>query len=333
MAGLNATVASLMAPAIAYLPWSSARIETLLAQRHLPPLLAHQQVGLVPLEGAAGFIYDMAELTGEPTFGFDAITHALSAPCNALSGFTTWPDAEPVAAARHFVQQMDGVVSNVHFFCLLRRDMFWIYRTPKSSSVSESWTMTQYNLAVLLAGMRLIFGPGLRPAATETCLKAPPRGIPQDLQDVNLTHGKRRVGIGFRIADLVAGTRRPRTRPRTAANPPGPLPHLEGATPDSIAACIEQFLASGQTDKLAERTAGAFGLSLRSYQRRLGALGTTHSRMRDHARLQQARVQLWDDRRSVTQIALDLGYAHVGDFTRFFRSQTGQTPTEYRRTL
>ena len=71
----------------------------------------------------------------------------------------------------------------------------------------------------------------------------------------------------------------------------------------------------------------------RSYQRSLARIGVPHSELRDQARLLSAVDQLRDDRRSVTAIALDLGYAHAGDFTRFFRKQSGQTPGAFRRVL
>ena len=87
---------------------------------------------------------------------------------------------------------------------------------------------------------------------------------------------------------------------------------LDSATPETVTRCIFQLIRGGQTDDLAGRVAAGFGVSLRSYQRSLARIGVTHTDLRDQARLLSAVEQLRDDRRSVTAVALDLGYAHAG---------------------
>jgi len=50
-------------------------------------------------------------------------------------------------------------------------------------------------------------------------------------------------------------------------------------------------------------------------------------------RLQQARQLLADNRRSLTSIAIELGYASLSHFSAAFKQATGISPTGYRRNL
>jgi AraC family transcriptional regulator len=49
--------------------------------------------------------------------------------------------------------------------------------------------------------------------------------------------------------------------------------------------------------------------------------------------LQQARQLLADNRRSLTSIAIELGYASLSHFSAAFKQATGISPTGYRRNL
>ena len=67
---------------------------------------------------------------------------------------------------------------------------------------------------------------------------------------------------------------------------------------------------------LVQRMATSFGMSVRSYQRRLKDLGSTHSELIDSVRLELALRMLSGEEYSVTDIALKLGYSYPGHFTR-----------------
>ena len=97
-----------------------------------------------------------------------------------------------------------------------------------------------------------------------------------------------------------------------------------------MAALLSRLILSGTTDRLSERAAQAFGMSVRSYRRHLAELGWSHRRLLADARLKLALELLSDAGLDVTEIALELGYAFPGDFTRFFRSRTGLPPSRYR---
>ncbi|MEZ5572619.1 MAG: AraC family transcriptional regulator ligand-binding domain-containing protein [Halioglobus sp.] len=73
------------------------------------------------------------------------------------------------------------------------------------------------------------------------------------------------------------------------------------------------------------------GISRRSLQRRLSALGTSFKGMLQEVREEQSRRYLDDPRLAVTEIALLLGYSDQASFSNAFKSWRGCAPTEYRQ--
>ena len=66
-------------------------------------------------------------------------------------------------------------------------------------------------------------------------------------------------------------------------------------------------------------------------QKRLTDEGTTFSAVAEQTRIDKARQSLASKSRSISDIALDLGYSEHSCFTRAFKRWTGQTPEEYRQ--
>lgn len=333
MVTLHTSNAGMVTPAVSFLPWSTGRIERELETLHLSPYLAHEQTGLVPLEAAARFIFRVSDLSGDPNFCHHAVTAFASSPGNVFSGIPMPRSETGLQAAEKLVRRLDGVTTAIHFFSQIRGGKFWVYRSRRTTAVSETWAMTQYNQAFVLQGMRHVFGSSLRPAVLDLALPDMPSMLPQDYREIPIRIGRPCSGLGFDLGDL-ARRRPPGVAVASLLDKPAPdFTQLESATTETVTRCIFQLIRGGQTDDLAGRVAAGFGVSLRSYQRSLARIGVTHTDLRDQARLMSAVEQLRDDRRSVTAVALDLGYAHAGDFTRFFRKQMGQTPSEFRRTL
>jgi AraC family transcriptional regulator len=63
------------------------------------------------------------------------------------------------------------------------------------------------------------------------------------------------------------------------------------------------------------------------------SFGVPPHRYHINRRIEHARTLLSDRARSVTEIALTLGFSETSSFTAAFRQATGNAPTEYRRTL
>jgi AraC-like DNA-binding protein len=91
---------------------------------------------------------------------------------------------------------------------------------------------------------------------------------------------------------------------------------------------IDQGLMAAATDQAA--VARTLGLSSRSLQRGLQALGTSFSEQLDAVRRARSLQLLRDPELSVREIAFMLGYADPRAFYRSFRRWTGHTPAEHR---
>jgi AraC family transcriptional regulator len=50
-------------------------------------------------------------------------------------------------------------------------------------------------------------------------------------------------------------------------------------------------------------------------------------------RIERAKALLAERKRSVTEIGFDVGFSETSSFTSAFRKVTGETPTDYRRSL
>ncbi|SHF93799.1 Transcriptional regulator GlxA family, contains an amidase domain and an AraC-type DNA-binding HTH domain [Kaistia soli DSM 19436] len=85
-------------------------------------------------------------------------------------------------------------------------------------------------------------------------------------------------------------------------------------------------------DHAIEMLAGRAGLGERTFQRRfLKATGLRLTEYAQHIRVAKAREQLETSRRSIEQIAWDVGYGDVSAFRRIFQRLTGLAPADYRR--
>lgn len=94
---------------------------------------------------------------------------------------------------------------------------------------------------------------------------------------------------------------------------------------------IERNLAEPFTIRQVADAAGLGPSSLR--QHFLDELGESPSAYMTRQRVEKAKLLLRDSRRSITDIALTLGFSTSSYFTSVFRRQTGQTPSEYRQAV
>ena len=96
-----------------------------------------------------------------------------------------------------------------------------------------------------------------------------------------------------------------------------------------VRAALVEHLPRGEPSQgfVAER----MGLSARSLQRRLNAVGVTYKAVVDEARRELAMSYLSRSRTSVTEVTYLLGFSDTSSFARAFRRWTGATPSQWRR--
>jgi len=61
------------------------------------------------------------------------------------------------------------------------------------------------------------------------------------------------------------------------------------------------------------------------------AIGVSPSRYHTNLRMELARRLLRESKKSVVEVALEVGYSNPSHFAQLFRRQTGLCPSDYRR--
>ncbi|MBE9224555.1 AraC family transcriptional regulator ligand-binding domain-containing protein [Phormidium sp. LEGE 05292] len=78
-----------------------------------------------------------------------------------------------------------------------------------------------------------------------------------------------------------------------------------------------------------QSTAEILGISVRSFQRQLNKCNLTYSHLVEQVRFELATQLLRDPTNKVTDIAAEIGYKDVGNFTRAFKRWAGVSPRAY----
>ncbi len=97
----------------------------------------------------------------------------------------------------------------------------------------------------------------------------------------------------------------------------------------SIKAWITAALCRARSIDI-EDAASDFGMSLRTFQRKLFELGVNYADLRNAVRMQIAETMLASTTLPIPAIAAHLGYSEPSAFARSFRHLTGETPARYR---
>jgi AraC-like DNA-binding protein len=101
----------------------------------------------------------------------------------------------------------------------------------------------------------------------------------------------------------------------------------------SLKASVKAWIAAGfalSAPVDVEYAAAHFGMSLRSFQRKLSECDLRFLDLRNEVRTEIAKTMLANTPLAITTIALHLGYSEASAFSRHFRLQTGVSPAEYR---
>lgn len=109
----------------------------------------------------------------------------------------------------------------------------------------------------------------------------------------------------------------------------GPMKPVQIPSRNSVRAAIAASLCGGGA--ALERTAIQLGMSPRSLQRHLAAMGTSYTDMVAEVRFDTACHLLLQSDESISEIALRLGYAGTSSFSRVFMRWTKIQPVTYRR--
>lgn len=156
--------------------------------------------------------------------------------------------------------------------------------------------------------LKQAFGASLKFGCEVSCLVFPREVVRYPLVEVGFDPG----------GDFWAGARSVFEEPAS----------IEPFLQDARVAIRRALPGGGLTiDSLAEE----LGISRRTLQRRLSALGSSFKKLLQDVREEQSRRYLDDPRLAVTEIALLLGYSDQASFSNAFKAWCGCAPTEYRQ--
>lgn len=108
------------------------------------------------------------------------------------------------------------------------------------------------------------------------------------------------------------------------------LDHHGGAMPFSRR--VRRLLEEGRGQSSSQWVAGRLSVSPSTLKRRLCDEGTTFRDLRRSFLREHAMLRLLDRSVSVSEIAADLGYSDLTNFSHAFKRWTGQSPSEFRAT-
>lgn len=99
----------------------------------------------------------------------------------------------------------------------------------------------------------------------------------------------------------------------------------------SLLTQLHSVLATDLDNAELPRAAATMGISARTLQRRLQELGTSFRAELDVTRIQEAQRRMLHSPAPLTEIAIDLGFSSLQNFSRQFRRVVGETPSAWRQ--
>ncbi|SNS61103.1 AraC family transcriptional regulator [Tropicimonas sediminicola] len=305
-------------------------VERAFRTAELPLLAIEAPREPIPLRGLTTLWEAAARATGDRTFGFDggrrmtAKTYGLWLQyCAGAPTFGEVLARIPRAihfhqTGTHFTFEREGGVGVLRYFPA------WIGRYPQHSN---------HIVGSLLRLAAAFLGEDWRPAWIEL-------DYPRDAGWRQLEYAMEApIRFGAGVTGVAVAEEDLRQRP-TGTRAPALTFHDVAAeasvarTPEPLRSALNVAafrLLDGETD--IDGAAALCGIGVQSLQRRLRRKGLTYRGVLKRVRERRARALLRETDLSVGDVAYSLGYEDPPNFTRAFCRWTGQTPTEYRKSL
>jgi len=309
----------------------ASALERLFAAEGLPLSVLDERQTSIPLASMVGLFERAARAVGDRTFGW---TVGAKMPHGQYGAWAEYSSQAPTLvggicrAIRTIRYHQSGARMTLD---RARSRMVWHYLPPWIGS-----GQTQHSDRVIwpmISFCRTFLGADWTPDRIELNYRRDPQSQLLEREvGCPIVFERPGVGIAIRPELLTAPRPQPVSRPRTLADVHAEAEALNHPEPlQSVIGVVLLRLLDGQTD--VEGAAERLTLSVRSLQRLLQQHGLTYRDLLDRARMLRARSLLTETDRSVTEIALALGYSDPPNFTRAFRRLAGHSPTEFRATL
>lgn len=326
------TRASALGPIAEFMEQHGGSVLRVLDDVDLPVALLEQRDMVVPLREQFRFLERAAKETGDRYFGA-RLGQVVKSP--DLSAFGAW-----VCSAATLRQAIERAHAGI---AVMLQTSTNLYLSEDGDHVRWSIEFVEpetdgrhhnelLGIGYMMDTVRVYAGAQWRPDVVMTALPiGEPRAELEGIVRTNVSHGYATTSMLFDASLL------DRTQPAFAGSakqlsqsdePPVPRQDDEFAI---IKAVLD--LAAHDAYPRIEWVAAKLGTARRSLQRRLAAHGTTFHRLANETLLRRAENLLRQDKISITEIALTLGYHDPAHFTRAFRRWKGTTPSAYRAAL
>lgn len=188
-----------------------------------------------------------------------------------------------------------------------------------------SWQTEQYMVTVLMQIIGLCSAPSARPLRIGLSSNASPLPVPAAWSGIDIDWGctATEVSFGADLLQMPVGSGIERLEQHHHRVSGAPVSFMD------IHYIVDRQIWSGGA-KL-EAAARELGISSSTLKRRLSEGGRAFSDIVGERRQYWAERLLAETGTPITDIAKTLGYAHLSNFTRAFRTRTGVTPKEFRK--
>jgi len=332
MASLELLKAGVVGPVIGALRSRGTNVTSHLAKARLPLIMAERQMGLVPWVSALNFLDVVARYTGDPLFSANCILNAGGKRPNRVASVALARAPTIFEAVRTFVMRTNAITTGATITFTVSGNWMWILRRPNNPGNFDSWHAEQFVIATFVKAISTYLGPGWQPQNLKIRQATRPDNIPWQWANADIETANPHTAIGVKLVDIVAGT----SFDSELAPPPdsseqfgleNPVVNDSASLRSAVLHYIEHESAS------IKRVADAFGVSEKTFRRRLTALDLSYAEMVDETRYKHALELLKDANLSITELALELGYGYPENFTRAFRRRVGVTPSVYRKMM
>lgn len=217
--------------------------------------------------------------------------------------------------SRFFVMAAKAT-SAVRFIASVEGSRLWIKRLNRDAGSSENWQFEQYAVGSLETLAVSILGPRVRPI--EIRLRSNPRAdeLPPQWDARQVSVHQDCTAVAFPASGLI-----------TAKPPSSGGDDFDSVPASDLGHAVLEYVKEPKTsiDSVAE----AFGMTRRTFQRRLKEVGYTYSSLIEEAIFQGAIARLKGGGARITEVAMESGYSNPENFTRAFRRRYGLPPTQY----
>ena len=332
MANLELLKASVVSPIIVTLRSRGTDVRPHLAKARLPLAMAERQIGLVPWVAALNFLDVVAHYTGDPLFSANCILNAGGKRPNQVASVSLVRAPTIFEAIRTFVMHANAITTGATITSTVSDEWMWVLRRPNNPGNIDSWHAEQFVIATFVKAISSYLGQSWRPQKLKIRQAMRPDSIPYQWSDADIETANPHTAIGIKLVDIVSAT----SFNSELAPPPdiSDQAGLEKAVtndPASVRSAVLHYIEHEATSL--KRVADAFGVSEKTFRRRLLALDLSYADMVDETRYKRSLQLLNATDLSITELALELGYRYPENFTRAFRNRVGVSPSEYRKMM